>query len=189
MNIAVYCGSTPGSDPAFVAAARALGEWMGKNGHTLIFGGSNTGLMGAVADGVLSVGGSVTGVVPNVPVIRARMHPKLTTVVLTETMASRKSRMIELADAFIALPGGVGTLDEITEILSLTSLSILHGPVLFYDIKDYYAPMKAVLANILEKDFGKPEYFSAVHFPRDLAAVSAALKDGSEGTGPADAPA
>ena len=175
MKIAVYCGSTPGSDPAFAAAARALGEWMGNNGHELVFGGSKTGLMGAAADGVLSAGGAVTGVVPNVPVIRARMHPHLTNLIQTETMAARKSEMIAMADAFIALPGGLGTLDEITEILSLSSLDLVRGPVIFYSVLGYWDPMKAVFANILENGFGKPEYFSAVHFPRDLAEVAAIL--------------
>ena len=177
MKIAVYCGSTPGNDPIFVEAARALGEWMGKNGHELVFGGSKTGLMGAVADGVLSVGGAVTGVVPNVPAIRSRMHGSLTTLIETESMAERKTCMIQRAEAYLALPGGLGTLDEITEILSLESLELVRGPILFYSVKGYYAPMRAVLDNILQSGFGRPEYFSRVFFPEDLSAVADALKE------------
>lgn len=177
MKIAVYCGSTPGNDPAFVEAARALGEWMGQNGHELIFGGSKTGLMGAVADGVLSVGGAVTGVVPNVPAIRNRMHGSLTTLIETESMTARKTCMIQRAEAYLALPGGLGTLDEITEVLSLESLELVRGPILFYSVKGYYTPMKAVLDNILRNGFGRPEYFSRVFFPEDLSQVADALKE------------
>ena len=175
MKIAVYCGSTGGKDPAFAEAAFALGEWMGRNGHTLVYGGSNTGMMGAVADGVLTVGGTVVGVVPDVPEIRRRVHPGLTALVETDTMAERKVCMIERSDAYIALPGGLGTLDEITEILSLESLDLVRGPVIFYSMKGYYEPMKAVLANILQTGFGKPEYFSNVTFADDLAQIAGVL--------------
>ena len=177
MKLAVYCGSTPGNDPAFRDAAFALGTWMGENGVELVYGGSKTGIMGAVADGVLQAGGAVTGVVPDVPAIRRRMHPGLTTLVETDTMAARKARMIELADAFLALPGGLGTLDEITEILSLESLDLIRGPVLFYNLNGYYEPVKAVFANILNSGFGKPEYFAAVHFPENLEDLADALRE------------
>ena len=180
MKIAVYCGSTSGLDPAYEAAARALGEWMGQNGHELIYGGSKTGLMGALADGVLGAGGSVTGVVPNVPEIRARMHGGITTLVETESMAERKTCMIRRAEAFFALPGGLGTLDEITEILSLESLNLVRGPVVFYSVKGYYEPVKAVLTNILHSGFGKPEYFSRVYFPETLPELAAALEEDSK---------
>lgn len=176
MKIAVYCGSTAGNDPAFVNAAFELGVWMGENGHELIYGGSHTGLMGAVADGVLSAGGSVTGVVPDVPVIRSRMHPGLTSVVETDSMAERKSCMIRRADAFLALPGGLGTLDEITEVLSLKSLGLTEGPVLLYSVNGYYEPMKAVFSGILRSEFGKPAYFEGVSFPENLAEVARALE-------------
>ncbi len=175
MKIAVYCGSSAGNDPACTEAAAALGTWMGRNGHELVYGGSNTGLMGALADGVLRAGGAVTGVVPDVAVIKRRIHPGITTLVETDTVATRKTRMIDLADAFIALPGGLGTLDEITEILCLQSLGLVRGPVIFYSVKGYYAPMKAVFSNILENGFGSPAHFSEVVFAEDLADVAAAL--------------
>lgn len=174
MRIAVYCGSSPGKDETFVKAALRLGAWLGKNGHELIYGGSNTGLMGAVADGVLCAGGAVTGVIPDVPLIRSRVHPGLTTRIETGSMAERKMCMLVRADAFIALPGGLGTLDEITEILSLQSLGIVRGAVIFYNVNGYYEPMKAVISQILQNGFGKPEYFSDVHFldsPEELAEV------------------
>ena len=176
MKIAVYCGSTPGNDPFYVQTARELGEWMGTHGHELVYGGSNTGLMGAVADGVLSAGGRVTGVVPNVAEIQGRIHRGVTTLIETETMAQRKSKMIELADAFIALPGGIGTLDEMTEIISLRSLKILQGPVIFYNMKGYYEPMKAVLSNILPHGFGRTKYFSEILFAERLEEIAQLLE-------------
>ena len=175
MKIAVYCGSTAGNDSVFAENARALGEWMGRNGHELVYGGSHTGLMGAVANGVLHAGGKVTGVVPDVPAIKKRVHPGITKLIETDSVAERKTRMIELADAFLALPGGLGTLDEITEILSLQSLELVKGPVIFYNLKGYYEPMKLVFSRILENGFGKPEYFSQVHFPKRLEEVAEIL--------------
>ncbi len=175
MKIAVYCGSTAGNQTAYAEAAYALGQWMGENGHELVYGGSSTGLMGAVADGVLSRGGSVTGVVPDVPAIKKRVHPRLTKLIETDTVAVRKTRMIELAEAYIALPGGLGTLDEITEILSLQSLDLAAGPVIFYSMNGYYAPLQAALDNIVQSGFGKPVFFRNVTFAKTLAEIAAAL--------------
>ena len=175
MKIAVYCGSTPGNDSFYVQTAYKLGAWMGANGHELVYGGSNTGLMGGVADGVLSAGGRVTGVVPNVAEIQGRIHRGITTLIETQTMAQRKSKMIELAEAFIALPGGIGTLDEMTEIISLSSLKILNNPVIFYNMKGYYEPVKAVLANILQHGFGRTEYFSEILFADRLEEIAEML--------------
>ena len=171
MKIAVYCGSSAGERKTYRETAYALGAWMGENGHELIYGGSKTGLMGAVADGALDHGGRVTGVIPNVPQIESRRHPGLTSVIRTETVALRKSRMIELADAFVALPGGLGTLDEITEILSLRSLGLVSGPVVFFSVEGYYEPMKEVFGNLVRNGFGRREYFSRTVFAETLGEV------------------
>lgn len=176
MNIAVYMGSTPGSNSEFVRKAHELGQWMGENGHTLVYGGSKTGMMGAVADGVHETGGSVIGIVPDVAEIQARTYPYLTELVRTHTMAERKSEMIKRAEAFIALPGGIGTLDEITEILSLYSLKIVTGPVIFYNMNGYYEPMKAVLQNILQNGYGREEYFRDVLFAEGLDEIKEAIE-------------
>ena len=176
MNVAVYMGSTPGSDAIYVQKARELGQWMGKNGHTLVYGGSKTGLMGAVAEGVHETGGTIIGIVPDVPVIQARTYPYITELIQTKTMAERKSEMIRRADGFIALPGGIGTLDEITEILSLYSLKIVTGPVIFYNMNGYYEPMKAVLKNILQNGFGRDEYFRNVVFAEGLDEIKEAIE-------------
>ena len=171
MKIAVYCGSTPGNNEVFVRKAHELGRWMGENGHTLIYGGSNTGLMGAVAGGVLEAVGEVTGVVPDVPLIKSRTHPGITRTIFTQTMAERKSKMIELADAFIALPGGIGTFDELTEIVSLASLDIVKGAIVCFNVNGYYETLKAVFSGIVENGFGKPMFFDRILYSDDFEEI------------------
>lgn len=167
MNITVYCGSRSGSDPAFEAGARALGKWIGTHGHTLVYGGSAGGLMGALADEALAAGGKVIGVEPDVPMIRARQHPGLTECVYTDSMSERRTEMIRRGELFIALPGGLGTLDEITEVLDLRSLKLREAPVVFFNVNGYYEPMKAVFENIVKNGFGDSEYFGKILFTDD----------------------
>lgn len=141
---------------------------MGANGHTLVYGGSNTGLMGGVADGVLEAGGKVIGVVPDVPLIKSRTHTGITECIFTDTMAERKSKMIELAEGFIALPGGIGTFDELTEIISLGSLGIINGPIACFNVNGYYEPFKQVLKGVVMNGFGKPEFFDGILYSDDF---------------------
>ena len=164
MNIAVYCASRPGSDPAFARDAYEVGRWIGSHGHTLVYGGSNTGLMGRVADGCLDAGGKVIGVIPGIDEILARQNPRLSRVIFTKDMADRRSEMIRLSDGFIALPGGLGTFDEVTEVLSLKSLDLVKGKVAFFDTLDYYAKLKSAFESILDHGFGERSYFSQVGF-------------------------
>lgn len=171
MKIAVYCGSTGGKKACYVEEAKALGSWFGENGHTVIYGGSNTGMMGAVADATLASGGSVIGVVPNVPVIQARTHTSLTELIETTTMAQRKEIMMKGADAYFALPGGIGTLDEITEIISLSSLHIIHSPIVFFNTDGYYNHLKEYFEAVVESGFGKEEYFQDILFSNDLEEI------------------
>jgi uncharacterized protein (TIGR00730 family) len=178
MNIAVYCGSSSGNNPKFIESAKILGRWIGENGHTLVYGGASKGLMGAVAGAVIEAGGKVIGVIPDVAIIQARKHTGLTELIETKSMAERKSKMVELADAFVALPGGIGTLDEITEVMSLSSLEIIKGPVVLYDTDGYYRPLKAVLDSILNAEFGKREYFENVLLSEDIQEVGRFLCDG-----------
>ena len=177
MRIAVYCGSSAGNREIYGKNAFELGAWMGRAGHELVYGGSETGLMGAVADGVLSEGGTAIGVIPDIPQIQSRRHPGLTRYIETDTVAMRKNRMIELAEAFIALPGGLGTLDEITEILSLSSLGIVSVPVIFYNMAGYYEPLKSVFSHVIRNGFGKEEYFSRVTFAEALEDIARALEN------------
>ncbi len=172
MNIVVYCGSTSGNNEHFLESARTLGKWIGENGHTLVYGGAGKGLMGAVSNATLEAGGKVIGVLPDVPQIQARRHQGLTEYIETATMAERKSRMIELADAFVALPGGIGTLDEVTEVMSLGSLDITLCPIIFFDTDGYYQPFKGVMENIMNNGLGQPEYFKRVLFSDNMEEIS-----------------
>ena len=175
MNIAVYLGSTSGNKDEFSFAAKRFGRWIGGNGHTLVYGGANRGLMGDVADAVLESGGKVIGVIPDVDRIQERKHDGLTQLIEASSMAERKSKMIELADAFVALPGGIGTLDEITEVMSLSSLDIVSGKIIMFNTDGYYDPLKKVLENIIDNGFGKKEYFKKVLFSDDIEEIAGFL--------------
>ena len=178
MNIVVYCGSSSGIGNSYLESARILGKWIGESGNTLVYGGASKGLMGAVSDATLEAGGKVIGVLPNVPQIQARRHQWLTEYIDTSSMAERKAKMIELADAFIALPGGIGTLDELTDVLSLSSLDITTCPIVLYDTDGYYQPFKAVIRNIIENGFGREEYFSRMLFSHDIEEISKFITGG-----------
>ena len=172
MNIVVYCGSSSGNDNKFMESAKTLGKWIGESGNTLVYGGANRGLMGAISDAALEAGGKVIGVLPDVPQIQARRHQGLTQYIDTASMAERKAKMIELADAFVALPGGIGTLDELTDVMSLSSLDITECPIVLFDTDGYYQPLRAVLRNIIENGFGRSEYFSKVLFSEDIDEIA-----------------
>lgn len=164
MNIAVYCGAYTGNDDAFRETAWETGTWIGTHGHTLIYGAGKTGMMKIVADAVKASGGKVIGVIPNVATIRENVHSGIDQVIETATLPERKTKMIELSDAFIALPGGTGTFDEITEILSLNCLGVIEAPAVFMSVKGYYEPVKAMLDNALSNGFSKETIFDRLIF-------------------------
>ena len=172
MNIVVYCGSSNGIGDKYLESARILGKWIGESGNTLVYGGASKGLMGAVSNATLETGGKVIGVLPNVPQIQARRHQGLTEYIDTVSMAERKAKMIELAEAFVALPGGIGTLDELTDVMSLSSLDITMCPIVLYDTDGYYQPFRAVIRNIIDNGFGRSEYFSRMLFSDDIKEIS-----------------
>lgn len=176
MKIAVYCGSQSGSSPVYTETAERLGEWIGRNGHELVFGASNTGLMGAVADAVMRNGGRTIGVVPDVPLIRARMHQGLSEYVFTQSMSERKQRMLELADAYIALPGGIGTLDEITEVICLSQLRIHTKPSVFVNVQGYYEPLKLMFDNMSAAGFAHEEGNGRVLFSDNIEEIAGFLQ-------------
>ena len=129
MNITVYLGANEGNDPALREAVQELGTWIGSSGNALVYGGSRSGLMGAIADSVLRSGGEVTGVEPRCFIESEFQHDGLTELIVTEDMAERKRKMIELGDAFIAFPGGTGTLEEVSEVVSKICLNQLSQPL------------------------------------------------------------
>ena len=171
MNITVYLGANPGNDPALLTAVRALGAWIGQSGHDLIYGGSRAGLMGEIAESVLAAGGKVTGVEPGFFIEAELQHDGLTELIVTETMAQRKAKMIELGDAFIAFPGGTGTLEEVSEVMSKLSLGHLSAPCIFYNLNGYYDDVQRLLTRMISAGFSFPEKQKDVHFVRSLEAI------------------
>ena len=168
MVVTVYCGATPGANPHYRDAARGLGEWIVRAGHELVYGGSSVGLMGVVAGAVLAGGGHVTGVEPRFFLEAGVAQHDVDVLIETETMAERKEKMIELGDAFVALPGGMGTLEEITEIMSRIRLGFCDSPCIFLNIDGYYEPMRALLGSMLEQGFIEQREYDAVAFPASV---------------------
>ena len=154
-KICVYCGSGPGSDPAFVVAARALGKIMGKNGIGLVFGGGAVGLMGEIANSVLDHGGEAVGIIPKFLVNREHAMRR-GEVVVTHDMHERKQLMFEHADAFVALPGGVGTLEEVVEQMTWAQLGRHKKPILLANIKGFWNPLCKLLDHMETLQFIRP---------------------------------
>lgn len=150
MNITVYLGALEGKDPALKRAVRELGTWIGESGNALVYGGSRSGLMGEIAESVLQAGGKVTGVEPQFFIEAELQHEGLTSLIITKDMSERKAKMIELGDAFIAFPGGTGTLEEIAEVMSMVSLKQLDAPCILYNLNGYYNDLQALLRHMIE---------------------------------------
>jgi uncharacterized protein (TIGR00730 family) len=154
--VGVYCGSRDGVRPSYREAAVGLGEVLAKNGLGLVYGGAHHGLMGAVADGVLGGGQHVTGVLPRGLARAEFAHPKLTTLHLVESMHERKAMMEKLSDAFVALPGGFGTLDELFEILTWAQVGLHEKPVGLLNVDGYWDPLEAQIRRGFEEGFIPP---------------------------------
>ncbi len=155
-SVCVYCGSQPGRDPDHIAAGRALGRSIAAHGLRLVYGGGTRGIMGAVASGVLSNGGQVTGIIPEFLVdMEATRHSlgQLNELIVTEDMHARKHKMFERADAFITLPGGIGTLEEIVEIMTWAQLGRHEKPMVFANINGFWNPMLELLRHMREQGF------------------------------------
>lgn len=155
--ICVYCGSNAGSKPAYTERAIALGDRIAREGMALVYGGGNVGLMGVVADAVLAAGGEVIGVIPEQLVNWEVAHKGLTRLEVVANMHERKMRMFDLADGFVALPGGFGTLDEMFEMLTWRQLGIGQKPCAFLDVEDFYAPLIGMIDRMVEERFLHPD--------------------------------
>ncbi len=157
-TVCVFCGSRSGTDPAFAAAAGLLGAAIAKRGMTLVYGGAKVGVMGVVANAALAAGGRVVGVIPKSLVSKEIAHDGLAELFLTETMHDRKDRMIALSDAFISLPGGFGTYDELFEVITLAQLGIHDKPSGLFDVNGYFQPLVALLRHTIANGFAAPEH-------------------------------
>lgn len=161
-SVAVYCGSSHGVRPEYRDAARALGHELAERGLTLVYGGGDVGLMGTVADAVVEKQGEVVGVIPRQLVDREQAHRGLSRLDVVETMAERKTRMEDLADAFIALPGGAGTLEELFEVLTMQQLGHITGPIALCNTAGFWDPLVEMLHRAVDEGFLRGKYVDAL---------------------------
>ncbi len=155
-SICVYCGSSPGSRPLYVEAGRALGRSIAEAGLRLVYGGGTKGIMGAVAEGTMAAGGPVTGIIPRFLINKERTATeldRLDELVVTEDMHTRKHMMFEKSDAFVALPGGIGTLEEIVEIMTWAQLGRHGKPIVFANVDGFWDPMMTLLDHMRGEGF------------------------------------
>jgi len=169
-NVCVFCGSKPGGRPVYTEAAVQLGNSLAGRGIALVYGGATPGLMGTIADTVLAAGGRVIGVIPNRMVTREIAHEGVTVLHVVESMHERKALMMELADAFVAMPGGYGTLDEVSEVATWSQLK-LHGKPKacgLLNVEGYFDPLTAYLDNALREGFLKRAHRELVFAEPDI---------------------
>lgn len=177
-SVCVYCGSSAGHDPTHAALARAFGAGCAERGIELVFGGGAIGLMGAAADGALDAGGRVTGIIPTFLEQPEIAHPGVTELVVVDSMHARKQRMFERSDAFVALPGGIGTLDETVEIITWRLLDLHDKPILLLDHVGYWQPLRALIDHFVDTGFAAPQMRELYTTVDDLDALFAALEAG-----------
>ena len=156
-SVCVFCGSNGGADPAYLAAAEAVGAGLAQRGIRIVYGGGRVGLMGALADSARAAGGEVVGVMPQALVDREIGHTGIDDLRVVDTMHERKALMVELADAFVALPGGIGTLEELFEVYTWAQLGIHAKPLALLDVAGYYEPLAAFLDHAVAQRFLRAE--------------------------------
>lgn len=157
-SICIFCGSSLGTNPVYVQAAKQTGELIAKQGKTLVYGGGRSGLMGVVADSALQAGGRVIGVIPTALVDRELAHPQLTELHIVKNMHERKTKMADLSDGFIALPGGAGTLEEIFEQWTWSQLGIHQKPCAFLNIEGFYDQLLSMIRSTADNGFTQDRF-------------------------------
>ena len=162
VRLCLFCGSSAGQNPAFANTARTLATELARRGIGIVYGGGNVGLMGVVADAALAAGGEVIGVIPHGLVSRELAHQGVTALHVVNSMHERKALMAELADGFIALPGGFGTLEEFCEVVTWTQLGIHDKPCGLLNVAGYYDGLLAFLAHALREQFVRPSHFEII---------------------------
>jgi uncharacterized protein (TIGR00730 family) len=175
-NICVFCGSSIGKMPIFEQTAIELGRVIGEQKLTLVYGGGKLGLMGRLADSVLKNGGRVMGVIPEFMMDKEVAHTGLDELIITSSMHERKYKMADLADGFVVLPGGMGTLDEMAEILTWNQLRIISKPIALLNVDDYYDPLLKMMDAMVENGFLRPEGRKLLSAHRDVPGLVEALK-------------
>lgn len=157
-SICVFCGSKSGNDQQYQQAAIELGRSMAQQDITLVYGGGSVGLMGIIADAVLESGGEVIGVIPRQLATKELLHPGVKEMLVVEDMHTRKAKMSECSDAFIAMPGGFGTLEELFEVVSWVQLGIYSKPMGVLNVAGFYDPLLTMVEHCIETEFIKPKY-------------------------------
>jgi len=158
LSVCVYCGSSPGADPAFASAAGEVGRLLAGSGRTLVYGGGRVGLMGAVADAALAAGGRVIGVIPQALVEKEVAHYGLSELRVVGSMHERKALMADLSDGFLALPGGIGTMEEFFEVWTWGQLGLHAKPYGLLNVAGFFDPLLAFLDRLVEQRFVRPEH-------------------------------
>jgi uncharacterized protein (TIGR00730 family) len=176
-SVAVFCGSNFGASPEYADAARALGTEIARRGLTLVYGGTHKGLMGLMADAALAAGGKVVGIINQRLHDRGHLHPLLTQHEIVTDMRARKARMADLVDAFIAMPGGLGTLEELFEAATLTQLGDHTKACGALNVRGFYDPMRAMLTRAVDEGFLKTEHRDMIVIDADPASLLDALAD------------
>lgn len=175
-SIAVFCGSNFGNSDAYAEGARWLGQALAAAGITLVYGGTTKGLMGVVADALIAAGGTTHGVITEKLHQRGHTHPDLHRSEIVPTLRNRKQRMAELADAFIAMPGGIGTVEEMMEVWSMNQLSEIDKPVGLLNVAGFYQPFLAFIDHMVECKFLPPEHRHSICVDPDPAALIEQLR-------------
>ena len=175
MNITVYLGANEGNDPELKDAVRELGTWIGESGNSLVYGGSKCGLMGELAESVLMAGGEVTGVEPQFFIDAGYEYDAITRLIVTQDMTERKTKMIELGDAFIAFPGGTGTLEEISEVMSKVVLGHTDKPCIIYNLNGYYDHLRDLLSEMVSHGLADEKKLGGISFAADLDGIKRIL--------------
>jgi uncharacterized protein (TIGR00730 family) len=176
-RLCVYCGSSGAVEAQFREAASELGARLAAAGIELVYGGGRVGLMGLLADAALAASGKVTGIIPTRLLQAEVAHLGVTELVVVDSMHDRKRLMAEKADAFAVLPGGIGTLDELFEIVSWKQLELHDKPILLVDIGGYWAPLRALLDHIVVNGFARPQTRRLLHVVPSVSALMAALSE------------
>ncbi|RXZ42734.1 TIGR00730 family Rossman fold protein [Crenobacter cavernae] len=175
-SICVFCGANPGARPQYLAAAQAFGRRVAEEGLTLVYGGGNIGLMGAVADAALEAGGRVLGIIPGFLKDKEVAHDGLSELVVTESMHQRKAQMAAHSDAFVALPGGFGTFEELFEMITWSQLHLHQKPVALLNLNGFYDPLMAQIDRAISEGFIREENRPLVTAHPDIDDLVAALK-------------
>lgn len=185
-SVCVYCGSSPGNDKAYVEAGRALGRALAQSNLRLVYGGGTKGIMGAVAEGSMRAGGKVLGIIPRFLMNKEATETgldRLDEVVITDNMHQRKQRMFEESDAFVALPGGIGTVEEIVEMMTWAQLGHHRKPMVFASIGGFWSPMIALLDHMRDEGFIHTAHHVRPLIVEDVEAIVPTILSAASATG------